>query len=107
METIATFTPDNLSADIGFPEVRETREIPAGTAVKRGDILGADFKPIVTGGSVDSIALEPIAADATMRVCVVAVTGAFNANALSTGDATKPIEWNQNKLTIFVRQPAP
>jgi hypothetical protein len=109
METIGTFTPDNLYADIGFPEVRETRNIPAGTAVKRGDILGDDFKPIITGGTPDGIALSDIGATDTIRICEVALTGAFNANALFTGDATTPDDWKDDlrKLSIFVRHPAP
>jgi hypothetical protein len=109
MKTIGTFTPDNLYADIGFPEIRETRAVPAGTAVKRGDILGDDFEPIAAGGTVDSIALEDVAADAAVRICTVALTGAFNASALSTGDATTPDDWKDDlrRLSIFVRHPAP
>jgi hypothetical protein len=110
METIGTFTPENLYADIGFPEVRDTRVIPAGTAVKRGDILGTDFKPVKTGGTPDSIALEDIGADAAVRVCSVALTGAFNANALTTGDNTTADDWKaalRKECSIFVRHPAP
>ena len=99
---------DNLYAG-GFPETRDIRTIPAGTAVKRGDILGANFKPILTGGTPDSIALEDVSAAAEMRVITVSLTGEFNANALSTGDATTPDDWKGDlrKLSIFVRHPAP
>jgi hypothetical protein len=109
METIGTFKPDNLHGDIKFPEVRDIRTIPAGTAVKRGSILGSDFKPIVTGGTPDSIAQEDLAADATTRIIVVSETGGFNTTDLSTGDTKTPIEWKQElrKLSIFVRHPAP
>jgi len=109
METIGISKPDNLYADIGFPEVRETRLIPAGTAVKRGDILGTDSKPVTAGGSPDCIALEDAPAGAEDKFCVTAVTGAFNENALFTGDSTTPDDWKDDlrKLSIFVRRPAP
>jgi hypothetical protein len=109
METIGISKPDNLYSDIGFPEVRDTRAIPAGIAVKRGDILGVNFEPIKTGGTPDGIVLGDVAADADVRVCVIALTGAFNANALYTGDTTTPADWKDDlrKLSIFVRQPAP
>ena len=102
------FAPDNLYAG-GFPEARDTRTIPAGTAVKRGDILGADFKPILAGGTPDSIALEGVSAAAEMRVITVSLTGEFNVNALDTGDTTTPDDWKGDlrKFSIFVRHPAP
>ncbi|MDR0475556.1 MAG: hypothetical protein LBH43_18020 [Treponema sp.] len=110
METIGINTPDNLYADIGFPEVRETREIPAGVAVKRGDILSEESKPIKAEGTVDCIALENIAVDSTIRICTVAVAGAFNANALFTGDSTTPEDWKKDLrrlCNIYLRHPAP
>ena len=109
METSGIFNPDNLYSDIGFPEVRDTRAIPAGKAVKRGDILGVNLEPIKANGTVFGIALENIDAANPIRVCTIALTGAFNANALHTGDATTPDDWKDDlrKLSIFVRQPAP
>jgi len=109
METIGTFTPDNLYADIDG-EKRRTVTVPAGTAVKRGDILGMDHKPVVSGGTVDGVALDDIAADAAVRVCVISANCSFNANALFTGDSTTPWDWEEQLLTrrnIYVRQPAP
>jgi len=108
METIGIIDVDNLSAG-GYPELRFTRNIPAGTAVKRGNILGADYKPIVDEGEVFGIALNDIGASDTIRTCVISVTGEFNVNDLSTGDTTTPMEWwdDLRKLNIYVRQPAP
>jgi|GEM_PF-6096183 len=108
METIGIFEADNLAAG-GFPEIRDTRIIPAATAIKRGDILGADFKPIKDEGTVDSIALQNLDASATIRTIVVAESGIFNANELGTGDTTTAMDWKQDlrKLSIYVRQPAP
>ena len=108
MEHIGTFEPDNLYAG-GFPEARETITIPAGVAVKRGDILSEDGRPIVTGETPDCIALDNIPANAPMRVCTISYTGDFNANALFTGDNSTPMDWKKplRKLNIFVRQPAP
>ena len=100
--------PDNLYAGY-FPEAKETRTIPADTEVRRGDILGADFKPIISGGTVDCIALDDITASSAIRVCTVSETGMFNINALSTGDNTTPEDWKADlrKLQIHLRHPAP
>jgi hypothetical protein len=77
--------------------------------VKRGDILGEDCKPVATGGTPDGVALEDVSAAKETRVITVALTGEFNANAMTTGDAKTPLEWAKElrKLSIFVRRPAP
>ena len=108
MNDIGEFKPDNLHAG-GFPEIRDTRAIPAGVGVKRGDILSDSFELILTGDAPDSIALESVSASDSGRVIAVALTGEFNANALSTGDAATPQDWagDLRRLSIFVRQPAP
>jgi len=112
---IGVSTPDNLYAG-GFPEIRDTRTIPAGIAVKRGDILDEDLKPIlsdndddIVDGVPDSIALEGVSATAAMRVITVAETGSFNGDALSTGDDKTAYYWKKalRKLCIYVRRPAP
>jgi len=109
METIGIHEPDNLNGGIKFPEMRDTRTIPAGVAIKPGDILGIDFRPITESGTVDSVARSPVSADAAVRICVVAETGTFNSNELFTGDSTTPMSWKEQlrKLSIFVRSPAP
>jgi len=108
METIGVMEVDNLSAG-GYPDLRFTRNIPAGVAVKRGNILNAAYHPIVTGGVPFGIALNDIAATDTIRVCVISVTGEFNAYDLSTGDTKTPMEWwdDLRAKNIYVRQPAP
>jgi hypothetical protein len=110
METIGINKPDNLYANINFPEVRSTRSIPDGISVKRGDILGINYRPIVTGGTPDSVALENIGENDTVRICSVAESGEFNANALFTGDDTTPMDWETDlrvRCNIYVRSPAP
>ena len=109
METIGTCTPDNLFDTAKFPDMRDTRTIPAGVEIKRGHILNTDFEPIKDGDEPDSIALEDLAAAATVRVIAVCETGAFNVNALITGDSKTANEWKAElrKLSIFVRHPAP
>jgi len=109
MKTIGKHEPENLYGGLEFPEIRDTRVIPDGVAVKRGDILCRDFTPIKNGGTADSIALDNIAADEPVRICAVAETGVFNPNALSTGDDTAPLDWKSDlrKLSIFLRHPAP
>ena len=109
MDQIGQFTPDNLSAG-GFPDLRDTRLIPGGAGiVRRGAILGADFKPLLTDGTPDSVALEDVDAAGAAAVCAVALTGEFNGDALSTGDTKTAYEWaaELRKLSIFVRHPAP
>ena len=108
METIGIHEADNLSAG-GYPELRFTRNIPAGVAVKRGSILNMNYAPIITGGQPFGIALHDVGASDTVRTCVISVTGEFNANDLSTGDTRTPIEWwdELRAKNIYVRQPAP
>jgi hypothetical protein len=101
-------TPDNLYAG-GFPEVRDTRTIPDGIAVKRGDILSDGYVPIPNNGNPDCIALEDVSATADIRVITVALTGEFNINALSVGNGPSAEAYvsKLRKLSIFVRHPAP
>jgi len=108
MTTIGTMTPDNLFADNGA-ERSVTRLIPAGTAVKRGDILSMSNVPIAASGQPFGIALDNIGANDTIRVCTVAIQGGFNANALFTGDTKAPMEWfdELRDIGIILRQPAP
>jgi uncharacterized repeat protein (TIGR02543 family) len=88
MALTGTWAPDDLISG-KFPIVDGVRVIPAGTpAFKRGAILTAGNIPVNAGGAPDCIALHDAdATDADAR-CVVALSGGFNANALSTGDGS-------------------
>jgi uncharacterized repeat protein (TIGR02543 family) len=84
------FTPEDLLTG-KFPLVDGVRVIPAGTApFKRGAILTAANAPVASGGSPDCIALEDVDASAADTRCVVALSGGFNVNFLSTADGTDP-----------------
>ena len=90
---IGTHTPDDLITG-KFPIVDEVRIIPSGTtAFKRGAVLTTASIPVVSGtvANVDCIALEDCDASEEFARCVVAISGGFNVNALSTGDTTAPI----------------
>jgi hypothetical protein len=94
MGVIGTDTPEDLFSG-KFLVVDDVRMIPNGTAAfKRGAILDTDNVPVVAGtvGDADCIALEDVDASAASEPlrCVVALSGGFNSNGLSTGDDTDP-----------------
>ncbi|MDR2490270.1 MAG: hypothetical protein LBD20_02590 [Spirochaetaceae bacterium] len=92
MDYAGTFTPDDLYNGL-FPMVTEARIVPNGTeAFKRGAVLTTANIPVKTAtvATVDCIALEDCDASGAAARCVVALSGGFNVNALSTGDATTP-----------------
>jgi uncharacterized repeat protein (TIGR02543 family) len=90
MALTGTWKPDDLISG-KFPIVDGVRIIPSGTAAfKRGAILTSGNVPVNSGGTPDCIALEDAdASDADAR-CVVALSGGFNVNFLSTGDGSDP-----------------
>jgi uncharacterized repeat protein (TIGR02543 family) len=87
---IGNWTPDDLISG-KFPVLDAVRIAPSGTpAFKRGAILTAACVPVASGGSPDCIALEDVDASAGNVRCVVALSGGFNTNALSTADGSNP-----------------
>ncbi|MFP3041883.1 hypothetical protein LQZ19_08680 [Treponema primitia] len=107
MALIGTFTPVDLFNGL-FPVVEDVRMIPNGTpAFSKGAILTAANIPVVSAGTPDVIALEDIDASAASSPvrCPVALSGGFNSNALSTGDATDPITFKDVLRTksIYIR----
>jgi uncharacterized repeat protein (TIGR02543 family) len=90
MAVTGKWTPDDLISG-KFPVVDAVRIIPSGTAAfKRGAILTDANIPVAAAGTPDCIALEDVDASAADARCVVALSGGFNINALSTGDGTDP-----------------
>jgi hypothetical protein len=83
---IGNYTPDDLIAG-DFPIVKETFIVPSGTAAfNRGAVLDADGVPIEDAADADCIALQNVDASTTAKPCIVALTGQFNQNQISTGD---------------------
>lgn len=90
MAVTGTWKPEDLISG-KFPVMDAVRIVPAGTpAFKRGAILTAACVPVASGGTPDCIALQDADASAAEARCVVALTGGFNINFLSTGDGSDP-----------------
>jgi uncharacterized repeat protein (TIGR02543 family) len=106
MVVIGSRTPEDLISG-KFPIVDAVRLIPAGTpAFKRGAILTAANAPVNAGGTPDCIALQDADASAGEARCVVALSGGFNVNFLSTGDGSDPaaFEANLRGKSIYLTQ---
>ncbi|GHT66329.1 hypothetical protein FACS1894110_09810 [Spirochaetia bacterium] len=85
-----TYTPDDLITG-KFPIKDDVIIVPSGTAAfKRGCVLTTAFVPVLTAtaANVRYVALEDTDASAAAARCVVAKTGGFNINKMSTGDTT-------------------
>jgi uncharacterized repeat protein (TIGR02543 family) len=90
MALTGIWTPEDLISG-KFPVVDAVRIIPSGTpAFKRGAILTSGNVPVNSGGTPDCIALADADASASPVRCVVALSGGFNTNFLSTGDGSDP-----------------
>ena len=90
MAVTGTWKPEDLISG-KFPIVDAVRIVPASTpAFKRGAILTAANTPVAVGGTPDCIALQDVDASAADARCVVALSGGFNVNFLSTGDGSDP-----------------
>jgi uncharacterized repeat protein (TIGR02543 family) len=94
MALTGVFAPEDMFTN-KFPVADGVRVIPAGTApFKRGAILTAANAPVASGGTPDCIALEDVDASGGAMRCVVALSGGFNSNFLSTADGSDPASFS-------------